>query len=70
VKTIRQWREARGLSPVEMAAELGVSLATIYNWETGKSEPRASMLRRIALLLQVKMEDIDILEAETPKASA
>jgi transcriptional regulator with XRE-family HTH domain len=68
MKTIREHREAKGLSPVEMAADLGVSLATIYNWETGKSEPRASMLREIADVLGVRMDDIVF--PEHPKAAA
>jgi transcriptional regulator with XRE-family HTH domain len=70
VKTIRELREARGLSPVEMAADLGVSLATIYNWETGKSEPRASMLRTIAEVLEVTMDEIYFPMSQDPKAAA
>lgn len=70
MKTIRDLREERGLSPVEMAADLGVSLATIYNWETGKSEPRASMLRDIAELLGVRMEEIYFPLRDAPKAAA
>jgi transcriptional regulator with XRE-family HTH domain len=58
MKSLRDLREERGLSPVELAADLGVALATIYNWETGKSEPRASMLREIADVLGVSMDDI------------
>jgi transcriptional regulator with XRE-family HTH domain len=70
MRTIRDLREERGLSPVELAADLGVSLATIYNWETGKSEPRASMLREIADVLEVKMDEIIFTAPQHPKAAA
>lgn len=70
MRTIREIREERGLSPVEFAADLGISLATVYNWETGKSEPRASMLREIADLLEVPMDDIVFPIRQSPKAAA
>ncbi len=70
LRTIRELREERGMSPVELAADLGVSLATIYNWETGKSEPRASMLREIAEVLEVRMDDIVFPTPQHPKAAA
>ncbi len=59
MQTIKQLREERGLSPVELAAALGVSLATVYNWEAGKFEPRASQLRALANLFGVSMDAID-----------
>ncbi len=70
MRTIRDLREERGLSPVELAADLGVSLATIYNWETGKSEPRASMLREIAGALGVRMDDITFPATQHAKTAA
>lgn len=69
-RTIREIREERGLSPVRLAADLDVSLTTIYNWETGKSEPRASMLREIADVLGVQMDDILFPAGQIPKAAA
>ena len=65
MKTIRELREERGWSPVQLAARLDVSLATIYNWETGKYEPRASQLRRVAKEFGVSMDDI-VLEVTSP----
>lgn len=70
MKPLREIRESKGLTPVELAASLGVSLATIYNWENGKSEPRASMLRELAEVLDVRMEDIYFQAAELPKTAA
>jgi len=69
MKTIRELREGRGMSPVQLAAELNTSLATIYNWETGKYEPRASQLRAIARLFDVSMDDIAF-EVEEVKPAA
>lgn len=70
MKTIRELRESRGLSPVQLAAKLDVSLATIYNWETGKYEPRASQLRRVAKEFGVSMDDIVLEESPAPKMAA
>lgn len=69
MKTIREMREAKGMSPVQLAAHLNTSLATIYNWESGKYEPRASQLRAIARLFDVSMDDIAF-EAEEVKTAA
>jgi transcriptional regulator with XRE-family HTH domain len=60
MKTVRELREAKGLSPVEVAAALNVSLATVYNWESDKHEPRASQLRDLARLFGVRMDDVKI----------
>jgi transcriptional regulator with XRE-family HTH domain len=67
MKTIRQLREAKGLTPVELAATLKVSLATVYNWEAGKHEPRASQLRDLARLFRVPMEEIAIPGVDTAR---
>lgn len=60
MQTLRELREARGWTPMELAAALGVSLATIYNWEADKHEPRATQLRDIARTFGVLMESIRI----------
>lgn len=59
MQTIKQLREAAGMSPVQLAAAVNVSLATVYNWEAGVHEPRASQLRAMARLFNVSMDDID-----------
>lgn len=40
-------RQTLGLSAKDMGALVGVSGLTIYNWESGKSRPRASQLASI-----------------------
>ena len=58
--TIKELRQARGWSPADLASALGVSVATVYNWETDKHEPRASQLRDIARAFGVSMDSIRI----------
>ncbi len=68
MKTIRQLREERGWTQLELANRLGVTPSTIYNWERGRFEPRASQLRQLAQVLGVKMDDIELVVAESGKA--
>jgi len=62
VKTIRELREAAGLTQLELAVRVGVTPSTVYNWESGRAEPRVSQLRRVAEAFGVKMDDIKIVE--------
>lgn len=59
-QTIRELREARGLSLRELAAELGISFMAIQHWETNKRMPRADQLRAIARYFSVSMDDIEL----------
>lgn len=43
-------RKRLGLTATDMAKLLGVSALSIYNWETGKTKPRASALFAIVAL--------------------
>ncbi len=63
MRTIRELREERGWTQLELANKLGVTPATVYNWERGKYEPRASQFRAIALAFGVSMDDIALVEA-------
>lgn len=47
-----------GLSQKEMADKLGVSAATIWNWENGKTEPTLSQLRVISELSTIPIGSI------------
>lgn len=49
---IARLRLARGLSQVELAKLLGVSEFTVQKWETGKRNPRAKRLKRLARILR------------------
>lgn len=47
-----------GLGQREMAKTLGVSVSTITNWESGKTEPTANQLRKISEISQIPMDFI------------
>ena len=59
MKTIRQLREERGWTQFELAVKVGMTPATVYNWERGRYEPKASQLRTLARVFDVSMDDID-----------
>ena len=60
MKTIKDFRDERGWTQLDLANQLGVTPSTIYNWERGRFEPRVSQLRELARLFGVKMDDIDL----------
>lgn len=68
-KTIRELREAAGLTQLQLANRVGVTPSAVYNWETGRNEPKASQLRAVALVFGVRMDDIDF-EVEDLKSAA
>jgi DNA-binding transcriptional regulator YiaG len=59
-------RQKLGLSAAEMGVILGVSAQTIYNWEAGKSRPRAQQLEAIATLRTMGKRQIAAKLAQTP----
>ncbi len=62
MRTIRELRQEREWSQNDLAVKLGITSATVYNWERGKNEPSASMFRRLALTFGVSMDDIALIE--------
>lgn len=46
-------RDAAGMNQSQLARRLGVKLATVKNWETDRSEPRANRLQMLSGLLGV-----------------
>ena len=52
---IKAGRLERGYSVRQLAARLGVKPATVGNWESGRSEPRANKLPVICGLLGVSL---------------
>lgn len=49
-KTLQAWRERKGLTQVEAARKLGISVRTLQNWEIARNMPRGYGL---AALLKV-----------------
>lgn len=56
--TLAAARVNSGLNQSEFAREMGVSLATITNWEKGRTEPDATQLRKISQLSGIPMDYI------------
>lgn len=70
MQTIRELREGRGWTRLELANRLGVTPGTIYNWERGTSEPGATQFKALAQMLGVPMEAIDLSGFEEGKDAA
>ena len=56
--TIRQLREAKGLTQAELAGMLSVSAKTISKWETAKGLPDISLLEPLAAALGVSVLEL------------
>lgn len=67
MKTLKEWRDERQVTQLDVAYALDVTPTTVANWENGRNEPKARHLRALAEYLGVKMEDIDfgVLETKT-----
>jgi transcriptional regulator with XRE-family HTH domain len=59
VPTIRELRERAGLSQMRLAVLVGVSLGAVRLWESGKAEPKARHLLKLAEVLGVRPEEIE-----------
>ena len=55
---VREVRRERGLGLVKLAHESGVSRLTIIRIESGKTTPRDDTLRKLAVVLNVEMEEL------------
>jgi len=58
----RQARIDAGLKPEQAAAELGVSITTLFNWERGETSPDADKLVKMAALYDAKIDYLLALE--------
>jgi DNA-binding transcriptional regulator YiaG len=56
-KGLSAQRQRLGLSGPEMAALLGVSTQTVYNWEAGKSRPRQQQMAAIGVIRRMGRRD-------------
>ncbi len=73
MKTIRELRDEKGWTQLELANHLGVTPSTVYNWERGRFEPRLSQLRDLARVFNIRMDEIDFIpesEGATKKLAA
>lgn len=59
-------RNEKNLTQSEIAEELGVSLATVSSWETGRTQPNLEMLRKLSGILCVTVDELITIK-NTPK---
>ncbi len=64
-RNLKQLRQARGLTQERMAKLAGLPRATFSHLESGASNPTLSVLHKVALALQVSLEEL----LSTPRAS-
>jgi transcriptional regulator with XRE-family HTH domain len=57
-KQIQQRRQARGWSQAELAERAGISRPYLARLETGRQDPRVSVLLRIARALKLTTNDL------------
>jgi transcriptional regulator with XRE-family HTH domain len=68
---VRDFRYSKGWGPDELANRAEISRTALYQIESGKTElPRAGTLRRIAVALNVPMEDLLGSESKTESIHA
>jgi DNA-binding XRE family transcriptional regulator len=60
MKTIKQLRDAKDWTQVDLAHQIDVTPSTIYNWESGRVEPRVGQLRKLAEVFGVRMDEITL----------
>jgi transcriptional regulator with XRE-family HTH domain len=57
-RILKYIRKSLGLSQSELGEKLGVSLPTIYRWESDMQQPQPEKLRRLEQLLGYTQEDV------------
>jgi DNA-binding XRE family transcriptional regulator len=66
---IRRLREERGMTQQELAWRAGISNTTMYKTEVGKTEPRLSIVEKLAAALGVDPAEILFPKAAAPQGS-
>lgn len=55
---IRRFRQQRNISQIEIAAQLGVSVRTVKNWEGDLSNPNLECLYRLLKLFHTSADEL------------
>ena len=58
MKTIKRYREARGIKQVELAARLGVAQPTIVYWESEGAYPPSRVMPELAACLGCTIDEL------------
>ncbi|MCD7728833.1 MAG: helix-turn-helix transcriptional regulator [Clostridia bacterium] len=57
-ESLRECREQRGLSPLELAKKLQTSHQNIYRWESGQVLPSIEMCIRLADFYDISLDEL------------
>jgi transcriptional regulator with XRE-family HTH domain len=60
-RLLRQWRQARGMSQVALAAEAETSIRHLSFLETGRAQPSRAMVERLGTVLDVPLGERNVL---------
>lgn len=55
---IQEIRKSKGIKQKELAAKLGIAANTLSQYETGNREPDLETIKRIALILEVTVDEL------------
>lgn len=58
LKGLKALRDAKGLSQAELAELVGVSSRQVSRWETGESDPLASLIPKICRALGCSLDQL------------
>ena len=58
MEAIKQARKAANLTQSQLAEKLGVSQAAVAQWENGLTHPSYSILRPLANVLNIPVDDL------------
>ena len=56
--TLPAARKNANMTQKDLASALGVSVTTVENWESGRTEPTISQARKIGELVDLHIDDI------------
>ncbi len=66
-RRIREIRKMNGMSQLDLANEMDVTLNTISGIECGKTSPKIDTLYRMALALEIGLEDFFLFPRNFPE---
>ena len=55
---LKELRQARGLTPEQLAELIGVDLRTYKSYELGKTTPRIPILKKIVIALETTSDEL------------
>lgn len=58
MKTIKRYREARGIKQVDLAARFGVAQPTVVKWESEDGYPPSRVMPELAAFLGCTIDDL------------